>query len=240
MPDVVGFDTPLTRLKHACEEKLLVKDRLIGELTGAVSIASEKVGRVKGVNEMLDAILLPIGEGNRILRLVRGGNLLAHIVAMLAQKAGVADAVAGAPPLQADDVAFIVGHDTQLGALGGLLDAHWNPGHGIAADDMPPGGALLFELYSAAGGEPRVRLKFATQTQAQFRSAVALPDGVVAVPVRFAGCTTDDCSVSLASLAAIARDASSRGFVLKEWTQDTNAALSFPPLVAPAWTGCTS
>jgi methyl-accepting chemotaxis protein len=32
-------------------------------------------GIVKGVNEMLDAILLPIGEGNRILGLVRGGNL---------------------------------------------------------------------------------------------------------------------------------------------------------------------
>jgi methyl-accepting chemotaxis protein len=30
---------------------------------------------VEGVNEMLDAILLPIGEGNRILELVRGGNL---------------------------------------------------------------------------------------------------------------------------------------------------------------------
>ena len=30
---------------------------------------------MKGVNEMLDAILLPIGEGNRILGLIRGGNL---------------------------------------------------------------------------------------------------------------------------------------------------------------------
>ncbi len=30
---------------------------------------------LKGVNEMLDAILLPIGEGNRILRLISGGNL---------------------------------------------------------------------------------------------------------------------------------------------------------------------
>jgi len=30
---------------------------------------------VKGVNGILDAILLPIGEGNRILRLIRGGNL---------------------------------------------------------------------------------------------------------------------------------------------------------------------
>jgi methyl-accepting chemotaxis protein len=32
-------------------------------------------GIVKGVNDMLDAILLPIGEGNRILRLIRGGSL---------------------------------------------------------------------------------------------------------------------------------------------------------------------
>ena len=32
-------------------------------------------GLVKGINEMLDAILLPIGEGNRVLRLIRGGNL---------------------------------------------------------------------------------------------------------------------------------------------------------------------
>jgi methyl-accepting chemotaxis protein len=30
---------------------------------------------VEGINEMLDAILLPIGEGNRVLGLVRGGNL---------------------------------------------------------------------------------------------------------------------------------------------------------------------
>jgi methyl-accepting chemotaxis protein len=30
---------------------------------------------IEGVNEMLDAILLPIGEGNRILTLIRGGHL---------------------------------------------------------------------------------------------------------------------------------------------------------------------
>jgi methyl-accepting chemotaxis protein len=30
---------------------------------------------IEGINEMLDAILLPIGESNRILNLVRGGNL---------------------------------------------------------------------------------------------------------------------------------------------------------------------
>ena len=30
---------------------------------------------INGINQMLDAILLPIGEGNRILRQISGGNL---------------------------------------------------------------------------------------------------------------------------------------------------------------------
>ena len=30
---------------------------------------------IRGINKMLDAILLPIAEGNRVLRLIRGGNL---------------------------------------------------------------------------------------------------------------------------------------------------------------------
>ncbi len=34
---------------------------------------------IKGVNEMLDAILMPIGEGNRILRQISGGNLKQRI-----------------------------------------------------------------------------------------------------------------------------------------------------------------
>ena len=32
-------------------------------------------GMIGGINNMLDAILLPIAEGNRVLRLIRGGNL---------------------------------------------------------------------------------------------------------------------------------------------------------------------
>jgi methyl-accepting chemotaxis protein len=34
---------------------------------------------VRGVNQMLDAILLPIGEGNRILSLISGGDLRQHV-----------------------------------------------------------------------------------------------------------------------------------------------------------------
>ena len=51
---------------------------------------------VLGVNTMLDAILLPIGEGNRILSLVRGGNLREKVeIACKGDHAKMKDAVNG-------------------------------------------------------------------------------------------------------------------------------------------------
>jgi methyl-accepting chemotaxis protein len=59
----------LGRLTEASREGQLSERGKPEQFQGAYA------GIVKGVNEMLDAILLPIGEGNRILALVRGGNL---------------------------------------------------------------------------------------------------------------------------------------------------------------------
>ncbi len=60
------------------ETAVLVKASADGKLSTRADATKHQgeYGRiVAGVNEMLDAILLPIGEGNRILGLVRGGNL---------------------------------------------------------------------------------------------------------------------------------------------------------------------
>jgi methyl-accepting chemotaxis protein len=59
----------LGRLTDASREGQLSERGKPDQFQGAYA------GIVKGVNEMLDAILLPIGEGNRVLGLVRGGNL---------------------------------------------------------------------------------------------------------------------------------------------------------------------
>ena len=59
----------MARLTGASKEGQLSERGKPEEFQGAYA------GIVKGVNEMLDAILLPIGEGNRILALIRGGNL---------------------------------------------------------------------------------------------------------------------------------------------------------------------
>jgi methyl-accepting chemotaxis protein len=64
-----GLQKELARLTEASREGQLSERGKPEQFQGAYA------GIVKGVNEMLDAILLPIGEGNRILALVRGGNL---------------------------------------------------------------------------------------------------------------------------------------------------------------------
>ena len=64
-----GLQKELQRLTVASTEGQLSERGKPGHFKGAYA---EVVG---GVNQMLDAILIPIGEGNRILRLIRGGDL---------------------------------------------------------------------------------------------------------------------------------------------------------------------
>jgi len=64
-----GLQKELARLTEASREGHLSERGKPEQFKGAYA------GIIKGTNEMLDAILLPIGEGNRVLRLIRGGNL---------------------------------------------------------------------------------------------------------------------------------------------------------------------
>ncbi len=64
-----GLQKELARLTDASHQGQLSERGKPEQFQGAYA------GIVKGVNDMLDAILLPIGEGNRVLRLIRGGNL---------------------------------------------------------------------------------------------------------------------------------------------------------------------
>ena len=59
----------LARLIDASKEGQLLERGNPGQFQGAYA------GIVKGVNEMLDAILIPIGEGNRVLAQISGGRI---------------------------------------------------------------------------------------------------------------------------------------------------------------------
>ncbi len=66
---VQGLQKELGRLTEASREGLLSERGKPDQFQGAYA------GIVKGVNEMLDAILLPIGEGNRILAQISSGKI---------------------------------------------------------------------------------------------------------------------------------------------------------------------
>jgi 4-phytase/acid phosphatase len=67
----------------------------------------------------------------------------------------------------------LVGHDTNIAQLGGMLDLHWKVAD-YPADDPPPGGALGFELSRDAKGGRWVRAFYQAQSMEQLRSLAPL------------------------------------------------------------------
>ncbi len=187
----------------------------------------------------LHVLAYDVNARNRYNALVRGGTLFAHIVGMLEAKAGRPHTDVMFPDISHDNVVIFSGHDTQLGALGGILDAHWQPDGGIVADDMPPGSALVFELYATAARDYRVRVRFTYESIEQFHHYKLIDGGVASVPVTMRGCEDSDCSVPLERLSALSRSIEREGLVRKEWTQESSDAVNFDPLLNPKWTQCS-
>ncbi len=93
------------------ETGVLIKASADGELSTRAD-ASKHQGDyrriLEGVNEMLDAILLPIGEGNRVLTLVRGGNLREKVeIACKGDHAKMKDSINGVHGWLTDLIAYI-------------------------------------------------------------------------------------------------------------------------------------
>jgi methyl-accepting chemotaxis protein len=99
---IQGLQKELSRLTDASRDGLLSERGKPDQFQGAYA------GIVRGVNEMLDAILLPIGEGNRILGLVRGGNLREKVeIACKGDHEKMKNAVNGVHAWLAELVAYV-------------------------------------------------------------------------------------------------------------------------------------
>ncbi|UCQ26552.1 AppA family phytase/histidine-type acid phosphatase [Edwardsiella tarda] len=73
---------------------------------------------------------------------------------------------------EANRLLLLVGHDTNLANLSGLLQTPWTlPGQ---PDNTPPGGELVFERWLDAAGHPWVRVRVVYQTLAQLRQQTPL------------------------------------------------------------------
>jgi 4-phytase/acid phosphatase len=102
----------------------------------------------------------------------RGSNLLEHVLRSMEQ-AETGKAVPGALGPQGAKVLILVGHDTNLSNLSGMLGLSWRlPGY--QPDDTPPGGALIFSLYQQGTSGYFVSTQYLAQTLEQMRNSTPL------------------------------------------------------------------
>jgi 4-phytase / acid phosphatase len=149
-----------------------------------------------------------VNHGNPYVARAEGSNLLAHVAATLDQAAaGVKKPGTRVPP--GARFAALVGHDTNLANLAGILRLSWLlPGYQF--NDTPPGGALVFELRRPAKGAPFVRLFYTAQSLDAMRGSQTNAP-VERVPVYVPGCPTLDCP--LPTFDAVAKAAIDPRFV---------------------------
>lgn len=99
-------------------------------------------------------------------------------------------------------ISALVGHDTNQAELGGLLDLHWAPA-GYPADDIPPGGGILFSLWSDASGARYVTAVYQVQSMDQIRDL--RPGQPEFFPIAIPGCgnSTRATACSLAEFSRL-------------------------------------
>jgi 4-phytase / acid phosphatase len=152
------------------------------------------------VNEMIALHTAEADLTHRTPYLARAqaSNLMVHIVDTL-QQAVEKRKVTGALGSPGDKVLFLVGHDTNISTLAGALGISWLIDG--RRDDTPPGGALVFEVWSSPSSKSyTVQTYYITQTLRQMRNMVPL---TLAVPPARAnifvpGCSTADKNYSCA------------------------------------------
>ena len=133
-------------------------------------------------------------QRTHIIARAQASNLLDHIARSL-QQAASGKPVAGALSRITDRALFLIGHDTNLENIAGMLNLNWiEDGR---RDDTPPGSALIFELWKdRASSSYSVKVYFTAQTLEQMRSSTSL--SLKAPPERIP-IFVPDCSQSSAS-----------------------------------------
>lgn len=176
-------------------------ENLLLEYTQGMEASSVGWGCVDGAKLRslmeLHTAATDLTERTPIMARIQASNLLAHISDAIAQ-AVTNEANHGVPGKRENRALFLIGHDSNLTNIAGLLNLTW-----IAdgrRDDTPPGGALIFELWrDRKTGQFSVRTYFTVQTLEQMRSSatVTLSNPPERVPVFLPGCSGKDFSCPL-------------------------------------------
>ena len=196
-----GSEDHLADLRGPLSTASTLTENFLLEYAEGMDVANVGWGCVNGTNLRslleLHTAASEFSQRPKPIAHAQASNLLHQIVLSLAQ-AATGKPVDGAISRESDRALFLIGHDTNIASIAGLLDLHW-----IAdgrRDDTPPGGALVFELWQPpAGSEDFVRVYYTTQTLEQMRSAIVLTNQnpPVRVPVFIPACSRADFSCSL-------------------------------------------
>lgn len=125
---------------------------------------------------------------------VESSNLLSHILRSMEQ-ATQDHPVSGALTNPRDCLLILVGHDTNIANISGVLNLSWIIDG--RREDTPPGGALIFELWRRRGTNAySVRTYYSAQTLDQMRNSTELnlESPPASVPVFVPGCGRADGS----------------------------------------------
>lgn len=123
----------------------------------------------------------------------QASNLLDQVHLSLNQ-AIIGKPITGALGKPMDKVLFLIGHDTNLTNIAGLLRINWIIDG--RRDDTPPGGSLIFELWKTDGNKYSVRTYYTAQTLEQMRNAteLSLAAPPPRIPIFIPDCSKNDFS----------------------------------------------
>ena len=191
-------------------------ENLLLEYTEGMSAADTGWGCVDGaaLRYIMQANLAAWDYNDRTPAFARtyASNLLDHIRATMEQSVKKAP-VPGAIGRPGDRMVILVGHDTDIATIAGALGIDW-----IAdgrADDTPPGGALVFELWRAPHAGSLVRVAFTTQTLEQMRNSEPLTTSnpPAEAPIFVPACSGANLSCTWEGFSAAMRQATDPAYV---------------------------
>ncbi len=138
-----------------------------------------------------------VNRGSPYASGAEGSNFLFHFAATIDQVADGKKNSGTRAPLSALFI-DIVGHDTTLFEMATNLRLSWLA-QGYQVNELPPGGALIFEVRAPTGGGAAfVRTYFSAQSYQQMHDAVplTLSSPPLRVPVFVPGCPSFDCPIA--------------------------------------------
>ena len=184
-------------------------ENLLLEYTQGMSQADTGWGCIDGATlrtlMQLSSANWDYGKRTPAVARIFASTLLDRILKTMQQSATGA-AVPGALGKPGDRLVILVGHDTNIVTVAGALNIDWV--FDGRADDTPPGGALLFELWRPRdGGKPFVRLEYIAQTLEQMRNAepLTLANPPAVAPIFIPGCSRQDLSCTWEGFSAAVR-----------------------------------